>query len=105
MFSRGMGRKTGLFDNNDPSTSADDSTITRVYDSLGRILEENQDGNLVSYGYESFVDGALVAESLGDGLSGSSGRILVGCRRTMAAGQFWSGLIDDVRIYNRAVKP
>jgi len=24
---------------------------------------------------------------------------------SLAAGTFWSGLIDDVRIYNRAVKP
>lgn len=55
----GLGHRTRLFDNNDPSSSADDSEITRVYDSLGRIVEENQNGNLVSYGYESFVDGAI----------------------------------------------
>jgi len=35
----------------------------------------------------------------------SSGKMLIGCGKNMAAGTFWSGLIDDVRIYNRAVKP
>jgi hypothetical protein len=29
----------------------------------------------------------------------------IGAGSTLAPGTFWSGLIDDVRLYNRAVKP
>jgi hypothetical protein len=29
----------------------------------------------------------------------------IGAGKAMEAGTFWSGLIDDVRIYNRTVKP
>jgi len=51
------------------------------------------------------VDGVLVAEDPQDSLAGSSGKLLIGCGKTMAPGTFWSGLIDDVRIYNRVMKP
>jgi hypothetical protein len=52
-----------------------------------------------------YVDDVLVAEDTQNGLATSSGKLLIGCGRDMAAGTFWTGLIDDVRIYNRAVKP
>ena len=29
----------------------------------------------------------------------------IGTGKAMEAGTYWSGLIDDVRIYNRAVRP
>jgi RHS repeat-associated protein len=38
----GLSRRTYAFDNNDPTTTADDSTVTDAYDSLGRIIEEAQ---------------------------------------------------------------
>jgi len=38
----GMSRMTYAFDNNDPPTASDDSTVTDAYDSLGRIIEEAQ---------------------------------------------------------------
>ena len=38
----GLSRMTFAFDNNDPTTPADDSTVTDAYDSLGRIIEEAQ---------------------------------------------------------------
>ncbi len=38
----GLSRRTYAFDNNDPTTAADDSTVTDAYDSLGRIIEEAQ---------------------------------------------------------------
>ena len=38
-------------------------------------------------------------------LPSSAGRVIIGCRKTMAPGTYWTGLIDDVRIYNRAVNP
>jgi hypothetical protein len=52
-----------------------------------------------------YVDDVLEAENAEGGLASSTGRVVIGCRRIMTPGTFWTGLIDDVRIYNRAVKP
>ena len=52
-----------------------------------------------------YVDSVLVAEDTQDSLAASSGNVILGAAKDMAPGTFWSGLIDDVRIYNRAVKP
>ncbi len=52
-----------------------------------------------------YVDDVLAAEDTHDGLAGSLGRILIGCGNTMIPATFFAGLVDDVRIYNRAVKP
>ncbi len=38
-------------------------------------------------------------------LSGSTNGLYIGCGKDKAAGSFWSGMIDDVRIYNRAINP
>jgi hypothetical protein len=38
-------------------------------------------------------------------LVGSVGSPRIGAGSTMAPATFWSGLIDDVRIYDRAVTP
>ena len=38
-------------------------------------------------------------------LTGRAGGLYIEAGSTMAAASFWNGLIDDVRIYNRAVKP
>jgi hypothetical protein len=35
----------------------------------------------------------------------STGKVLMGCGADMTPDTFLSGLIDDVRIYNRAVRP
>jgi len=35
----------------------------------------------------------------------SDGDLCIGCGRNLESGSHWSGLIDDVRIYNRAVRP
>jgi N-acetylneuraminic acid mutarotase len=51
-----------------------------------------------------YVDGMLAAEDVHDKLADSYGKLALGSARNMASGTFWSGLIDDVRIYNRAVK-
>jgi hypothetical protein len=51
------------------------------------------------------VDEVLVAEDTHDGLAGASGSLVLGAGSALAPGSFWSGLLDDVRIYNRAVKP
>ncbi len=52
-----------------------------------------------------YVDGVAVAEDTQEGLQGSDSGLYIGCGKNMEAGTFWSGLIDDIRIYNRAVTP
>lgn len=52
-----------------------------------------------------YVDGITVAEDTQDGLEVSDSSLYLGCGKAMEASTFWSGLIDDVRIYNRVVIP
>jgi hypothetical protein len=52
-----------------------------------------------------YVDDVLVAADPQPHLAESSGGLTIGCGATMAGGSSFAGLIDDVRIYNRAVKP
>ena len=52
-----------------------------------------------------YVDGVAVAEDTKPGLQGSQMGLYIGVGKNYASGTFWSGLIDDVRIYNRAVSP
>ncbi len=52
-----------------------------------------------------YLDGAEVARDVQAGLSGSTGDLFIGAGSTLGPATFWTGLIDDVRIYNRAVKP
>jgi hypothetical protein len=53
-----------------------------------------------------YVDGTLVAEdtTVVYGVS-SDGGLYIGAPKDLEAGSFFSGLIDDVRIYNRVVIP
>jgi hypothetical protein len=52
-----------------------------------------------------YVDDILVAEDPDIGLAQCDGDLNIGCDKDMTPGLFFTGLIDDVRIYNRAVKP
>ena len=52
-----------------------------------------------------YVDGVAVAEDTQDVLGGSYSGIYIGTGKDTTAGTYWSGLIDEVRIYNRAVSP
>ncbi len=52
-----------------------------------------------------FVDGAEVAQDTQPSLAGATTGLNIGAGATLAPGTFWSGRIDDVRIYNRVVKP
>jgi hypothetical protein len=52
-----------------------------------------------------YVDDILVAEDTQNTLSSSLGGLNIGCGSNSEVGTFWSGLIDDVRIYNQAVMP
>ena len=51
------------------------------------------------------VDHIVVAEDTHDGLASSYNGLYIGTASGMQAGTFFSSLIDDVRIYNRAVSP
>ncbi len=52
-----------------------------------------------------YVDDIAVTEDTQDSLEGSENGLYIGAGTAMEPGSFWSGLIDDVRIYNRAVTP
>jgi len=52
-----------------------------------------------------YVDGIAVADDTQDGLENPGNGFYIGVGNTMAPGTFFSGLIDDIRIYNRAVSP
>jgi len=52
-----------------------------------------------------YVDDILVAEDTQANLQGSDGGLYIGTSKAMEPGTYFSGLIDDVRIYNRAVSP
>ena len=52
-----------------------------------------------------YVDDVAVAEDTQESLGGSDNGLYIGCGKAMKAGTYFSGLIDDVRIYNRVVTP
>jgi hypothetical protein len=54
-----------------------------------------------------YVDGTQVAEDTADVmyLWASTGNLCIGGGANLEAGSYFSGLIDDVRIYNRAIEP
>ena len=52
-----------------------------------------------------YVDAIEVAKDTQAGLVGSTGGLYIGGGANLAPGAFWSGLIDDVRMYDRVVKP
>jgi N-acetylneuraminic acid mutarotase len=52
-----------------------------------------------------YVDGIAVAQDMQDGLEDSSKSLHIGTGKAMAPGTYFSGLIDDIRIYNRVVIP
>ncbi|MFC1605215.1 LamG-like jellyroll fold domain-containing protein, partial [Planctomycetota bacterium] len=52
-----------------------------------------------------YVDGVIVAEDTQNGLASSYDGLYIACGKGMESGTYFSGLIDDVRIYNRAVNP
>jgi hypothetical protein len=52
-----------------------------------------------------YIDDVLVAEDEPGPLPFVSAGLHIGAGANLEAGTFFSGLIDDVRIYNRAVRP
>ena len=52
-----------------------------------------------------YVDDILVAEANDVTLADCNRSVNIGCGAIVIPNTFFTGLIDDVRIYNRAVKP
>jgi hypothetical protein len=52
-----------------------------------------------------YVDGVVVAEDTQDSLESSFNGLHIGTGKLMETGTYFSGLIDDIRIYNRVVIP
>jgi hypothetical protein len=52
-----------------------------------------------------YVDDTEVASDTQDDMYGSTGGMYIGAGNSLTAGTFFSGLIDDIRIYNRTVTP
>ena len=52
-----------------------------------------------------YVDDIEVATDTQNLLTGSDGGLHIGAGKNLEPSSFWSGLIDDVRIYDRAVTP
>ncbi len=52
-----------------------------------------------------YVDSIAAAQDTQDGLTDSANGLYNGTGNAMAPGTYFSGLIDDVRIYNRVVIP
>ncbi len=83
-----------------------------VYGRVGPLLSQTfvTDGNWrhVGIAWDGFdrilyVDGIEVARDTQSGLGSSEGGLYIGTGKAMATGTFFSGLIDDVRIFNRAL--
>ena len=51
------------------------------------------------------VDDMIVAEDTPTGMASSDRGLYIGVGQDFSSGSFFSGLIDDVRIYSRAIKP
>jgi hypothetical protein len=73
-----------------PVTDGDWHRVGLTWDGSDRVL---------------YVDDIEVARDAQASLPSSTGALYFGAGGKLAAGSFWSGLIDDVKIYDRAVKP
>ncbi len=74
-------------------TAVDDGNwhwIGLVWDGSNRILS---------------VDNAIAAQDTQDDLQSACGSLYIGCGDPLLPGSFFSGLIDEVRNYNRAIRP
>jgi hypothetical protein len=87
---RGSGRSAGLLQSQTVITDGNWHRVGFVWDGSQRIL---------------YVDDMEVAIGTQSGLGSSEGGLYIAAGKTLDAGSFWSGLIDDIRIYNLAVMP
>jgi len=87
---KGAGRGAAELPSQTIITDGDWHRIALVWDGSNRTL---------------YVDDIAVAEDTQTNLAASENGLYIGAGTAMEQGSFWSGLIDDVRIYNRAVRP
>ena len=87
---RGSGRAAGPLQSQTIITDGNWHRIGLVRDGLQRIL---------------YVDGIAVAQDTQEGFVSLENGLYIGAGRSLETGSFFSGLIDDVRIYNRVVIP
>jgi len=87
---KGTGRSTGPLFSDTVITDGKWHRIGFVWDGSHRTL---------------YVDGVAVVEDTQDGLEGSESGLNLGAGKMTQPGTFFSGLIDDIRIYNRVVRP
>jgi hypothetical protein len=52
-----------------------------------------------------YVDGIEVIRTATSPILPATGDLQIGAGKNLEAGAFWSGMIDDVRIYGRVVHP
>lgn len=87
---KGIGRSAKPLQSQTVITDGNWHRIGLVWDGANRIL---------------YFDDVAVAQDTQESLGSSDSGLYIGCGKNMEDGTFFSGLIDDVRIYNRAVKP
>ncbi len=87
---KGTGRGAAILPSQAVITDGNWHRIGLVWDGSNRTL---------------YVDGLTVAEDTQENLEVSENRLYFGTGKALKSGTYWSGLIDDVRIYNRAVRP
>ena len=87
---RGSGRAAGPLQSQTIITDGNWHRIGLVRDGLQRIL---------------YVDGIAVAQDTQEGFVSLENGLYIGAGRSLETRSFFSGLIDDVRIYNRVVIP
>ena len=87
---KGSGRSDGPLLSQTIITDGQWHRIALVWDGSNRML---------------YIDGVVAAEDTQSTLPKSGNGLYIGTGKGMEPGTFWSGLIDDLRIYNRAVSP
>ncbi len=87
---KGTGRTAGSLVSAANITDGAWHRVGLVWDGANRIL---------------YIDDVETARDTQTSLAGSTGGLLIGAGSALSAGTFFSGLVDDVRIYDRAVRP
>jgi N-acetylneuraminic acid mutarotase len=87
---KGTGRFDGPLSSQAVITDGEWRRVGLTWDGSNRIL---------------YVDDVEVAKDTQAGLASSDRGLNIGAGWNLSAGSFWSGLIDDIRIYDRAIVP
>jgi len=87
---KGLGRNGGPLSSEAVITDGQWHRIGLVWDGSQRML---------------YLDGIVVAADTTDDMEASDRGLYIGAGKDYPSGSYFTGLIDDVRIYNRTVKP